>query len=39
MSGGIQTGRSLEVENVLYAAAVMVVACLVFARREIRLSS
>ena len=27
------------VENVLYAAAVMVVACLVFARREIRLSS
>ena len=27
------------VENVLYAVAVMVVACLVFARREIRLSS
>ncbi len=27
------------VENVLYAAAVMVVACLVFTRREVRLSS
>ena len=27
------------VENVLYAAAVMVVACLVFARCEVRLSS
>ena len=38
---GVVTGHLAQVlvENVRYAAAVMVVACLVFARREIRLSS